>query len=59
MHEQQQCQQPLTVAHDEPVQISPLHPWQPPRLERLHVSLDTAQNGGDLNDLNVTGAGSS
>lgn len=43
--QQQQPQHPLTVPHDEPAQTY-RRPWHQPRLERLHVSLDTASNNG-------------
>lgn len=50
MTQQQQRPQALTVPHDEPVQ-TPRCPWHQPRLERLHVSLDTASEAGSGSDL--------
>ncbi len=44
MLQQQHQHQPLTVLHNQPEQTQ-RSPWHPPRLERLHVSLDTALGG--------------
>lgn len=42
---------------EQDLSVKVLEPWQQPKLERLHVSLDTANSPGSGNDLgNMTKA---
>jgi len=46
---QEQQDRPVTTAQ-EPDQSEPRQPWQRPTLQRLHVSLDTANSIGSSSD---------
>ena len=47
---QEQQERPLTTEQETPNQSEPRQPWQRPTLQRLHVSLDTAQFTGSNSD---------
>jgi hypothetical protein len=47
---QEQQEQPVTTAPAAPAQTAPRQPWQRPTLQRLHVSLDTAEFIGSTTD---------
>ena len=47
---QEQHEQPTSAAQAELPASAPRQPWQRPTLQRLHVSLDTAQTSGSAGD---------
>lgn len=56
MHKQElNVQQPEV---QEQTASTPRRTWERPALQRLHVSLDTANSTGSLSDLNATGSAS-
>jgi hypothetical protein len=47
---EQKHEQPLASGQSEPVPTASRRVWQRPTLQRLHVSLDTADSVGSGND---------
>jgi len=47
---QDQHERPVTTVQEVPGQSTPRQPWQRPTLQRLHVSLDTANVKGSAAD---------
>ena len=47
---QEQQERPVNTGQAAPGQSEPRQPWQRPTLQRLHVSLDTANDAGSFSD---------